>query len=72
MNLTKLKERVDRSIDSLNKQGIDPESVTVCITTNETSIGARAFTTIDSANLGFDWEHKQFRVEPKVDLVKQK
>jgi hypothetical protein len=34
-------------------------------------VGARASTPITYAGYGIDWEHNQFRLEPKEKLVRQ-
>ena len=45
------------------------EDFLIYITLSDPSIGARAFTTIKYASMGFDWESNQFRLEPSNEIV---
>lgn len=56
------------SLCSAMKNGVNPDTP-VKITLYEHSVGARAYTLIDSAHLGFDWETGDFRIEPEQALV---
>ena len=63
MNLKELKDAVDFALD----HGCDG-SEEVRITLSGPTVGARASANVQSANLGFDWEYGQFRIEPAVSL----
>lgn len=67
MNLEEFKQRVD----SIYKLARDPELITVCVTTEETSMGARVFSKVTNIHKGFDWEAKQIRIQTEHKLIKQ-
>ena len=67
MNLEELKQR----IDSIYKLARDPESITVCVTTSERSMGARAFSNVTNISKGFDWEANQIRIQTEHKLIKE-
>lgn len=69
MNLEELKMIVDNTIKHLHYE--KPNEVPVLITLTESSMGARAATSVRYANMGFDWEKGQFRLEPNEKLVKR-
>lgn len=70
MNLDELKTTVDYTINDLSNKE-DAKNIPVLITLSEGSIGARASSTINDVNMGFDWEHGQFRIEPSRKLVRK-
>ena len=67
LNLEELKKIVDSTIEHV--YGKEPKEVPVLISTSEISMGARASTSVKYANMGFDWEDGQFRIEPDKALV---
>jgi hypothetical protein len=67
MNLKELKEAVDLTIEHLKHQ--DPKDISVLITLSESSMGARASSSVKYTGMGFDWENGQFRIEPEKILV---
>ncbi|HAU86001.1 MAG TPA: hypothetical protein DCW90_11035 [Lachnospiraceae bacterium] len=67
MTLAELKKIVDSYCE--NKY-TNPEEVNLIITLDEMSIGPRAGTGVENAFMGFDWEHNQFRIQPKDKLVR--
>lgn len=69
MNLEELKKIIDHTIEGLKYE--KPNEVPVLITLKEPSYGPRASSEIKYANLGFDWENGQFRIEPSEELVKK-
>lgn len=67
MHLDEFKVIIDRANSNLyNKK---PSEISVLITLSESSMGARASSDIKYANMGFDWESGQFRIEPSKLLV---
>ena len=66
MNLEELK----RKVDSIYKLARDPELITVCVTTDESSMGARAFSKVTDISKGFDWEANQIRIQTEHKLIK--
>ena len=66
-NLT-LKELNETTKYFLDK-GFD-ENTPIYITTNDNSIGGRAFVTIQGMYNGFDWESGQIRLEPNEKILK--
>ena len=68
MNLREFKARIDFLFATTR----DPDSIKVCITTADSSVGGRAYTEIERIDLGFDWEHNQIRIEPVDKIVKVK
>lgn len=70
MNLKELKEIVDFEIKNLREYE-KPEDISVLITLSESSMGARASSSIKYIGMGFDWEHGQFRIEPSLSLVRK-
>lgn len=68
MNLVELKTIIDFTIENLHDYQ-DAGKIPVLITLSESSIGARASSEVIYANLGFDWEHGQFRIQPIKKLV---
>ena len=66
MTLRELKRTVDFYVSDL----YDEDDPYVAITLTELSAGARASTGVQSAILGFDWEHNQFRIEPEAKLCR--
>jgi hypothetical protein len=67
MNLKELKKTVDLTIENLRRQ--DPKDIPVLITLSESSMGARASSSVKYTGMGFDWENGQFRIEPEKALV---
>ena len=67
MNLNELKIMVDSTIEHLHFE--KPENIPVLITLSERSMGSRASSGVKYANMGFDWERGQFRIEPTKTLV---
>ena len=67
MNLKELKDKVDFAFEKVE----NPEEVEVCITLVEPSIGGRAKMGVAFAVRGFDWESREFRIEPKEELVRK-
>lgn len=70
MNLKELKTKIDSIYENL--EHVNPENISVLITTSERSIGGRAFSGIDGVNLGIDWENNQLRINPEIPLIKVK
>lgn len=66
MKLSELKSLIDAHIKE-DCTGNEP----VLITLSNPSVGGRAFTEIKYAGLGIDWEHGQFRIQPKDKLRKE-
>lgn len=69
MNLYELKNIIDASIGDRYAGHRNPKDISVLITLSERSVGARAACDVYSANMGFDWEHNQFRISPDFPLV---
>ena len=67
MTLLELKERIDYILIDNPELG----RTRVLITTADPSVGARNGVTLSNANMGFDWETGQFRLEPEVPLVRK-
>ena len=67
MDLLELKTIIDSTIENLRYE--KPENISVLITLSESSIGPRASSSVKYASLGFDWEHNQFRLQPRKPLV---
>jgi hypothetical protein len=69
LNLEEFKIIVDHTVDNLHHKKAN--EVPVLITLSESSMGARASSNVKYANMGFDWEHGQFRIEPDISLVRK-
>jgi hypothetical protein len=70
MNLEELRIAVNSAINSLHEYE-NPKEISVLINLKEPSIGARTSSAVKCANMGFDWEHGQFRIEPEKHLVRK-
>ncbi len=64
MNVQELYQTIRTYLDDDNEIG----SYTVVITLSDRSVGARAGVGIRNAAPGFDWEHRQFRIEPEQKI----
>ena len=67
MTLAELKKIVDSYCED---KYVNPDEVNVIITLEEMSMGPRAGTGVENIFMGFDWEHNQFRIQPKEKLVR--
>jgi hypothetical protein len=69
MDLKHLKLYVDEAIRVLPEHE-DAEDVPVLITLSESSMGAGASVEVSYAGMSIDWEHGQFRIEPKEKICR--
>ncbi|WP_097005318.1 zinc ribbon domain-containing protein [Lacrimispora amygdalina] len=70
MNLEEIKKQIDFIYE--NTPDYSRKGKEVVITLNESSIGARACTSVKLIYPGFDWEAGQIRIEPETLIVSQK
>jgi hypothetical protein len=64
MTLTKLKERVDATLE--NRRG---RELTVCIPNNKGGMGGTSVTNAVSAHSGIDWDSGKFFIYPEVKMI---
>ena len=70
MNLQELKDSVNSIYEHLPKY-INPEKISIKITLDEPSIGARASTELRCLYEGIDWESGQIRLEPTDKIIRK-
>ena len=69
MNLTELKQLVDRAYDSAMRGHRDPDKVTAYISTFKVgTAGHIPVTGVKSVHIGFDWEANSCIITPEVQL----
>ena len=62
-------ENLNKRLELILKQNPEYNDNKVLVTLCELSMGARASEVIKSANIGFDWERGQFRLNPSEPLI---
>jgi len=70
MNILQLKNIIENVIGRL-RDCENPEDIPVLITLSDPSVGVQASSKIQSAGMGFDWEHGQFRIYPVKKIISE-